>query len=278
MAEIVAVVASTHNPRIFWNRDQAAPADMDELYATFGDVSKMLADAKPDVLVTIANDHFDSFFFDNLPTFSVGVGAVAAGPYWYEADIMSLPSYRTGIHGELAAYLLREGIDAGMAFSQTRDVHVDHAFTVPLSFLRPQADLPIVPIVTNAFGYPIAGTLRWYALGEYLKRAIAAWPSAERVAVVASFNLAIEVGGPKMGAPDVEFARWLLDLMRTGARSEILATCTVPRLIEAGNSTVEFLNYVAALGIVEDRTPGFIKHKPVKGVGTCPIAFWGLEN
>ena len=35
MAEIVSVVASTHNPRIFWNRDQAAPEDMNELYATF---------------------------------------------------------------------------------------------------------------------------------------------------------------------------------------------------------------------------------------------------
>ena len=277
MAEIVAVVASTHNPRIFWNADQAAPEDMNELYATFAGVRDMLADARPDVLVTIGNDHFDSFFFDNLPTFSVGVGAVAQGPYWYETDIMSLPSYRAPIHGDLAAYLLRDGIDAGMPFSQTRDVHVDHAFTVPLSFVRPKGDLPIVPIITNAFGYPIANTMRWYELGEYLLRAIAAWPGAERVAIVASFNLTVEVGGPKMGKLDPEFAAWLLDLMRTGACDEILEKCTVPRLIEAGNSTVEFLNYVAALGIVEDRLPAFIKHKPVKGVGTCPIAFWRMS-
>ena len=276
MAEIVSVVASTHNPRIFWNRDQAAPEDMNELYATFADVRGMLADSKPDCLVTIANDHFDSFFFDNLPTFAVGIGAIAQGPYWYEADIMSLPSYHTSIHQELAAFLLRDGIDAGMPFSQTRDVHIDHAFTVPLSFMRPAADLPIVPIVTNAFGYPLANNRRWYALGEYLKRAIAAWPGNERVAIVASFNLTVEVGGPKMGKLDADFARWLLELMRNGARTEILDKCTVPRLIEAGNSTVEFLNYVAALGIVEDRRPTFIKHKPVKGVGTAPIAFWSL--
>jgi protocatechuate 4,5-dioxygenase, beta chain len=277
MAEIVSVVASTHNPRIFWNRDQASPEDMNELYATFNDVADLLADSRPDCIVTIANDHFDSFFFDNLPAFSIGVGSVAQGPYWYEADIMSLPAYRTAIKQDLAKHLLREGVESGVGFSQTRDVHVDHAFTVPLSFLRPKMDLPIVPIITNAFGYPLPNNMRWYELGLFLKRSIAAWPGKERVAIVASFNLTVEVGGPKMGNIDVEFARWLLELMGKGARTEMLEKLTVERLIAHGNSTTEFLNYVAALGIVEDRLPMFIKHKPVKGVGTCPIAFWSMS-
>ena len=277
MAEIVSVVASTHNPRIFWNRDQASPEDMNELYATFNDVANLLADSRPDCIVTIANDHFDSFFFDNLPAFSIGVGSVAQGPYWYEADIMSLPAYRPAIKQDLAKYLLRDGVESGVGFSQTRDVHVDHAFTVPLSFLRPKMDLPIVPIITNAFGYPLPNNMRWYELGLFLKRSIAAWPGKERVAVVASFNLTVEVGGPKMGNIDVEFARWLLELMGKGARTEMLEKLTVERLIAHGNSTTEFLNYVAALGIVEDRLPMFIKHKPVKGVGTCPIAFWSMS-
>jgi protocatechuate 4,5-dioxygenase, beta chain len=277
MAEIVSVVASTHNPRIFWNRDQASPEDMNELYATFNDVANLLADSRPDCIVTIANDHFDSFFFDNLPGFSIGVGAVAQGPYWYEADIMSLPAYRTAIKQDLAKHLLRDGVESGVGFSQTRDVHVDHAFTVPLSFLRPKMDLPIVPIITNAFGYPLPNNMRWYELGLFLKRSIAAWPGKERVAVLASFNLTVEVGGPKMGNIDVEFARWLLELMGKGARTEMLEKLTVERLIAHGNSTTEFLNYVAALGIVEDRLPMFIKHKPVKGVGTCPIAFWSMS-
>ena len=50
------------------------------------------------------------------------------------------------------------------------------------------------------------------------------------------------------------------------------------RLIEEGNSTSEFLNYVTCLGIVEERKPTFIDHKPVKGVGTCPVAFWDLTG
>ena len=46
MAQIVSVVASTHNPRIFWNRDQAAPDDMDDALRDLRrDATDLLADA-----------------------------------------------------------------------------------------------------------------------------------------------------------------------------------------------------------------------------------------
>jgi protocatechuate 4,5-dioxygenase beta chain len=276
VAKIVSVVASTHNPRIFWTRDQATPEDMAELYATFAEVRDMLAATKPDLIVAVANDHLDNFFFDNLPTFSVGTGKSAEGPFWYESDIMALPHYKFDIHQKFAEYLLRDGVETGIQFSQARELHLDHAFTVPLSFLRPESDLPVVPIVTNAFGYPLANNRRWYELGHFIERAVEAWPGTERVALICSFNLTVEVGGPLMGNIDFAFARYLLQLMGEGKRDEILEKLTVERLIQAGNSTTEFLNYVTALGVVEETLPTFIKHKPVKGVGTCPVAFWTL--
>jgi hypothetical protein len=64
MATIVSAIASTHNPRIFWNRDQADPTDLAGLYATFDKVRGMLAETKPDLIVGVANDHLDNFFFD----------------------------------------------------------------------------------------------------------------------------------------------------------------------------------------------------------------------
>jgi protocatechuate 4,5-dioxygenase beta chain len=276
MAEIVSVIASTHNPRIFWNREQADPTDMQALYATFGKVRALLAETKPNIIVGVANDHLDNFFFDNLPTFAVGTGPIAEGPFWYETDIMNLPRYRTVVHQDLAQFLLRQGIEEGVQFSQVHDFIIDHAFTVPLSFVRPEQDLPIVPIMTNAFGYPIPPNRRWYELGQFLRRAIEAWPGRERVAVCGSFNMTVEVGGPKMGNYNFDLQRWMLEQMRAGNRDDILRTLTVPRLIEEGNSTAEFLNYVTMLGVVEDRRPSFIEHKPVKGVGTCPVAFWNM--
>jgi protocatechuate 4,5-dioxygenase beta chain len=277
MAQIVSVIASTHNPRIFWNRDQADPADLKELYDTFAELRRMLDETRPDMIVAIANDHLDNFFFDNLPTFSIGTGPVAEGPFWYESEVMSLPHYKVPVRQDFAQYLLRHGIESGFQFSQVHEFKIDHAFTVPLSFVRPEEDLPIVPVMTNAFGYPIPGTRRWYELGQFLRRAIEDWPGNDRVAVIGSFNLTIDVGGPKMGKYNAKMSNWILEQMRDGHRDRIIDTLTVPRLIEEGNSTAEFLNYVTVLGVVEDTKPTFIQHKPVKGVGTCPVVFWNLQ-
>lgn len=276
MAELVAVIASTHNPRIFWNRDRADKQDVDAMEGTFRRVRDMLAEARPDIIVAVANDHFDNFFFDNMPTFAVATGPVAEGPFWYESEIMSLPSYRAPVSIDLAHHILRNGIEQGIQFSQVHEFRIDHAFTLPLSYLRPEEDLGLVPIMTNAFGYPLASNRRWYELGQFLVRAIRDWHGRERVAVLGSFNLNVEVGGPKAGKVKPQFTEWLIDLMRRGARDEILDTLTVPRLMAEGNSTAEFLNYVTMLGIVEDAPPNFITHQPVRGIGTCPVAFWKL--
>jgi protocatechuate 4,5-dioxygenase, beta chain len=276
MAQIVSVIASTHNPRIFWNRDQANKDDLEALYANFGELRRRLADSRPDMIVGIANDHLDNFFFDNLPTFSIGTGPVAEGPFWYESEVMNLPHYKAQVRQDFAQYLLRNGVESGIQFSQVHEFKIDHAFTVPLSFVRPEEDLPIVPVMTNAFGYPIPVTRRWYELGQFLRRAIESWPGDDRIAVVGSFNLTIDVGGPKMGKYNAEFSAWILDQMRSGNRDQIIDTLTVPRLIEEGNSTAEFLNYVTVLGVVETAPPSFIEHKPVRGVGTCPMAFWKM--
>jgi protocatechuate 4,5-dioxygenase, beta chain len=276
MAELVAVVASTHNPRIFWNRDRADQEDFDAMEATFRRVRDMLAQTRPDIIVAVANDHLDNFFFDNMPTFAVATGPVAEGPFWYESEIMSLPRYRAPISLDVARYILRNGIEQGIQFSQVDEFRIDHAFTLPLSYLRPEQDLGLVPIITNAFAYPLAPNRRWYELGQFLARVIRDRPGRERIAVLGSFNLNVEVGGPNAGKVKPQFAEWLIDLMRQGARDEILDTLTVPRLMEEGNSTAEFLNYVAMLGIVEDAPPDFIAHQPVRGIGSCPIAFWKL--
>jgi len=277
MAKIVSAVASTHNPRIFWNRDQADKEERDRLYGAFAEVRQLLAQSRPDIIVILANDHMDGLFFDNMPSFSVITGPRASGPYWYESEIMNLPSYDAAVAQDAARKLLRNGREEGIYFSELYEFKIDHAFTLPLSFIRPEGDIPIVPIVTNTFGYPLAPQTQWLAMGKFLRQEIAQWPANLRVAVVASFNLTVEVGGPKAGATSPEFNRWLVDQMSRGRADAMVKSLTVPRLIQEGNSTAEFLNYISLLGIVEDRIPGFIQHKPVKGIGMCPVAFWNLD-
>lgn len=277
MAKIVSAVASTHNPRICWNRDQADQAELERLYNTFKEARELLAASRPDIIVVVANDHMDGLYFDNMPCFSVLTSPIAEGPYWYETEIMNLPSYSAKVELDAAKSILRNGREEGLYFTQLSEFKIDHAFTLPLAFIRPEQDIPIVPIVTNTFGYPIPSTKHWYNLGRFLQAEVASWPAHLRVCVVASFNLTVEVGGPKAGKYDMEFTRWLVEQMSNGAAETLLNTLTVPKLISHGNSTAEFLNYISLLGIVQDRKPSFIQSKPVKGVGMCPVAFWNLE-
>lgn len=68
MAKTVCVIASTHNPRIFWNRENANEEDMAELEESFAVLRAGLAEAAPDVIIVVANDHLDNCFFAEIPS------------------------------------------------------------------------------------------------------------------------------------------------------------------------------------------------------------------
>lgn len=275
MARLVSTVAMTHNPRIFWNGPAATLEERDEVYGLFAEVRRRVAESRPDRLIVLGNDHFDNFFLDTMPQFCVGVAKRAEGPFWYEAEIMHIPSYRASVDVALAYDLLDTGVSAGIDFAQAGEFRLDHAFTVPLSVARPEQDLPIVPVFTNTFAYPLATPRRFVAVGHAIRELIRGRPSGERIAVIATFNLSVDVGGPKMGKRDAEFDREALELIAAGRAQDLLDRFPVERLIEAGNSTAEFLNYHAVLGVVNDRVPDLCEYRQIPAWGGCPIVVWG---
>src|SRR5206468_3385707 len=218
----------------------------------FGQLRRVVGEAQPDRLIVVANDHFDNFFLDTMPQFCVGLGTRADGPFWYESEVMHLPAYSAAVDADLGDHLLNLGSRRGIDFSQTHEYRLDHAFCVPLSVVRPEQDLPIVPVFTNVFAYPLATERRFFEVGQAIRQLVRERPKNERIAVVTSFNLSVDVGGPKMGKRDDELDRLALDLIRKGDVDQILGRLPVERLIEAGNSTAEFLNYDLMLGVVED--------------------------
>ncbi len=276
MGALVAAIAMTHNPRIFWNADQADAQGRERVYGTFGALRRRLADARPDRLIVVGDDHFDNFFLDTMPAFCVGVAPRAEGPFWYEAELMRIPRYRAHVDVDLATHLLDVGARCGIDFAQAHEFGLDHAFCVPLSVVRPEADLPIVPVFTGLFAYPLPRPRRFFEVGEAIKALIAEREAGERIAVLASFNLSLDVGGPRMGRRDEAFDREALDLMRAGRVDEILSRMTVERLLDAGNSATEFLNYVVVLGLVGDRPPDLLEYQMVPAWGACPFAAWSL--
>ena len=276
MAQLVAAVAMTHNPRIFWNAAGADDAARAEVFGLFGELRRRLADSRPDRLIVVSNDHLDNFFLDTMPPFCVGVGDHAAGPFWYEAEVMHIPAYQARLDRALAEDLLDIGVRQRIDFAQAHEFTLDHAFCVPLSQLRPEADLPVVPVFTNVFAYPLPTERRFFDVGQAIKALVAGRPRGERIAVVSTFNLSVDVGGPKMGKRDADFDREALELIRAGRAEAILERLPVARMLQAGNSAPEFLNYCATLGVVEDRPPDLVEYRLVPAWGGCPAVFWRL--
>jgi aromatic ring-opening dioxygenase catalytic subunit (LigB family) len=265
MAEIVAAFGVPHTPRFPALVAREGPnCEVARLYA---EVAKHVAAAAPDVLVFFDSDHFNTFFFDNLPTFLVGIAEATAGPN----DQTPMPHYRVAGHAPLAAHLRSSGIANGFDLSLSQDFDVDHSIMVPLHFLTPDMKIPIVPIFINGLAPPLPGAKRCYALGEMVRAAVKDWPDNMRVAVLASGSFSLEIGGPKIphgeraGTPDQEWTKRVQHHLQNARVNELLEEATATRMLRAGNIGGELLNWIAMLGTIGERKPRFIEPQLAHG-------------
>ena len=82
---------------------------------------------------------------------------------------------------DLAAHILREGLDAGFDLAFSNELRIDHSITCPIITLRPQADLPIVPIYTNIFAPPLPQPRRFVELGRTIRELVESLARATNV-------------------------------------------------------------------------------------------------
>src|SRR5579864_7431201 len=131
MAEIVAAFGMPHNP--------GAPAlvvregPQCETARFYAEMARAIEDAAPDVLLIFTDDHFNTFFLDNFPTFAIGIAEPTSGPN----DQTPMPHYDVAVPGKLAAHIRASAIDRGFDISLVQDFQVDHAVMVPLHFITP---------------------------------------------------------------------------------------------------------------------------------------------
>jgi hypothetical protein len=58
-----------------------------------------------------------------------------------------------------------------------------------------------VPVYTNIFAPPLPQPRRFVELGRLLRRLVEAWPSPQRVAIIGTGHLSLELGGPRQFGP-----------------------------------------------------------------------------
>jgi protocatechuate 4,5-dioxygenase beta chain len=256
MAHLVAGIAVPHSPHYPAQYAKDGPEETPRL---FREVAAHLDAARPEAIVVVANDHFNTFFLNNFPTFAIGVADATFGPN----DHTKMPHYDIPVETALSAHIRKVGIQEGFDLAVTQDFGIDHAMLVPLHYLT-DVTAPVVPIWVNAFVAPLPTARRCYALGEMVGRAIASWPGRQRVAVIGTGSFSLEIGGPKIrpgkrnSIPDLAWSQNVHKRIAAVEIDELIAEATPEQMWKAGNIGGELLNWIVTLGIVGRHKPRYI--------------------
>ena len=94
MAELVAILATTHHP--FYYATSKLPPDEAPPFAAewvrkVEAYRETLARARPDILVMVGSDHFHQLWLDNMPQFLVGKAPYYDANYYNEEREFGLP-------------------------------------------------------------------------------------------------------------------------------------------------------------------------------------------
>ncbi len=130
-------------------------------------------------------------------------------------------------------------MDKGIDFSYGEHIELQHTQNVPLYFLLPEANIPILPIYVNTWVDPAPSPRRCYQVGELVREV--ANNSKERVAILATGGLSHFPGSPRIGEIDETFDHKLLEVMRQG-KGRSLVDYSVEDLLQAGDTRVSQLD------------------------------------
>ncbi|MGE3245307.1 MAG: hypothetical protein AB7F96_04910 [Beijerinckiaceae bacterium] len=262
---IVYATGASHAPGMTaWT--EAAPVEQkDRLFSAFERMRQSFAASKPDVVLTLTSEHWINFFLDHVGAFCIGRADYYDGPVepWLRVEKARIPG-----DAALAEELLSHCYASGFELNYSHEMALDHGTIVPLHFLMPEKNIPIVPIMFNTLATPRPTAARCVALGQALRPVLQA--SSKRIAIVATGGLSHDPGEVGHGHIDQEFDARFIEHMRKGDLAA-LSAYTDKELLAAGAGTLELLAWMTMAGIMGERGADLVAYEAVKpwatGVG-----------
>lgn len=222
MADIVGAFGVSHAAVMVRRWDQAQPDHQAAVRGAFDEIAARLRAARAEVLLVVGNDHYRSFFLDQMPAFCLGLGERSVG--WGDGG---LPRHELTVHGRLAEGLLDGLLARGFDPAFARDLPLDHGFITPLHLAFGGPELPIVPLFQNCVAPPLPTLARCLGLGAALGEVLADIEPGLRVALLGTGGLSHEVPLPdwRQLPDDADGRRWLRFMAagRGGADPQTLA-------------------------------------------------------
>ena len=137
----------SHAPGITGRAERADPAVRDRFYEALDGMREALEATRPDALIVVAAEHFANFFMNNMPTFAIGMADFYDGPI-EDPDWLRIDKFRAPGNRDLSNRIISKVMET-VDVAYAEEWLFDHGIAVPLHFLTPRFDLPVVPANIN---------------------------------------------------------------------------------------------------------------------------------
>ncbi len=261
---IVGGVCMAHAPQFFTLPPTEDKKTVDRVRRLARANGKRLKALKPDVYVTISNDHANQFVLHCVPPFAIHRGGVARGTF---GDHVFEHPVASEAATDIIRYLYEEGFDV----SFTSTAKVEYSLGIPLNFLA--IDGPILPLFVNAYVPPQPRMERCYALGLAINRGLKAL--GLRGVVIASGGLSHFPGTERYSNPDIAFDRKLLAELETG-NLRYLMSLDEKTLDDTGN--IELRCWAVAAGMLGERKPDMVSLDPSWHHNYATLGWWKKQR
>ena len=240
MSLVFAAVCS-HGPGITGRAHLADPARKDALHGELHRLGETMREAKPGALIVVAAEHFANFFMNNMPAYAIGMADRYEGPIedpaWLGIERSPVPG-----NADLSRRLIGEVMnDVDVAFAE--EWKFDHGIMVPLHFLTPRFDLPVIPVNINCQGPPLTPLKRAWAFGAALRRACDAVP--ERIALVGTGGISHWPATPDSGKINEAWDREFLDRWSRNDKTALLSYTDAACYRDGGQGAFEIRTFIA---------------------------------
>ncbi len=261
---IAAALAASHAPGITGWPEAAAPPEAERFFKGYGTLKERLRAARPDLLVVITPEHWANFFLDKMPAFCLGTGEEFLGPL-EDAAFLRVPKTKVpGAPRQARALFEAMSQEIDLAFSE--ELILDHGTMVPLHFLTPQMNLPVIPLIVNCLAHPMPPLKRCYRMGQVLGEIVRGWP--ERVALLATGGLSHWPAMLEAGKINSEFDRRFLQMLAQGCLDEYIRYSDADVEAQAGPGAHEIRTWVALAAVVAGAKGEVLAYEPVKAWAT----------
>jgi 2,3-dihydroxyphenylpropionate 1,2-dioxygenase len=240
---LVYAGALSHAPGITGRRDLCENTEKrDEFYGYLDRQRQDIEDSGAEALIVVAAEHFANFFMNNMPAFCIGIGETYEGPI-EDPDWLKIAKTKVPGAPDLGTRIVREVMQT-VDVAYAEEWKFDHGIMVPLNFLTPRYDLPIIPVNINCQGPPLTPLHRAWAFGEALRRACDSVP--EKIALVGTGGVSHWPATPDSGKINEEWDRRFLGQLMRQEKDAVLSYTDEETYAQAGQGGFEIRTYIAA--------------------------------